>query len=134
MLLVVDASVIVQVVLAGGSLGPLAGHDLIAPPLLVSEVTSVLCEMTFRGEVPHDRAREAVELLASLPIRYGRPDGLAARAWDLARSLGWAKSYDAEYVALALVSEAPLVTIDEHMRRGVGHLVPVPTPAELTGG
>lgn len=131
-LLVVDASVIVQVTLAGGALGPLAGHDLVAPPLLMSEVTSVLCEMTYRGEVPAEQARVAVETLASLPIRYERPEGLATRAWDLARSLGWAKTYDAEYVALAIVSDASLVTIDEHMRRGVGHLVPVPTPVELT--
>ncbi|CAN5570149.1 hypothetical protein BH20CHL7_BH20CHL7_00030 [soil metagenome] len=134
MLLVVDASVIVQVSLAGGALGPLAGHDLIAPPLLASEVTSVLSEMAYCGEVPPDRARMAVEILASMPIRYERPDGLATRAWDLARSLGWAKTNDAEYVALAIASSAALVTIDEHMRRGVGHLVPVPSPADLTAG
>jgi predicted nucleic acid-binding protein len=130
-LLVVDASVIIQVSLAGGSLGPLAGHDLIAPTLLASEVTSILCEMTHRGEVPHDHARVAVGRLRSLPIRYERPDGLAERAWDLARSLGWAKSYDAEYVALALVHEAPLFTIDERMRRSAGHIVSMPSPADL---
>lgn len=132
MLLVVDASVIVQVSLAGGALGPLEGHDLIAPTLLASEVTSVLCEMTQRGEVPHEHARVAVARLGSLPIRYERPDGLAERAWDLARLLGWAKSYDAEYVALALDLEAPLFTIDARMRRGAGHVVPMPSPADLT--
>jgi predicted nucleic acid-binding protein len=131
LLLVVDASVIVQVSLAGGSLGPLDGHNLIAPTLLASEVTSILCEMTHRREVPHDHARVAVGRLGSLPIRYERPDGLAERAWDLARSLGWAKSYDAEYIALALAFEAPLFTIDERMRRGAGHLVAMPSPADL---
>jgi hypothetical protein len=60
MLLVVDASVIVQVSLAGGALGPLERHDLIAPTLMASEVTSILCEMTHCGEVPHDQARIAV--------------------------------------------------------------------------
>lgn len=132
MLLVVDASVIVHVTLAGGALGPLVGHDLIAPPLLASEVTSVLCEMAHRGEVGHDQARVAVGMLNSLPIRYERPDGLAGRALDLARSLGWAKSYDAEYVALALIYETSLLTIDDRLRRGVGHIVPMPTPTELT--
>ena len=131
MLLVVDASVIVQVSLAGGSLGPLESHDLIAPWVLASEVTSVLCEMTQRGEVPHDHARVAIGRLGSLPIRYERPDGLSERAWDLARSLGWAKSYDAEYIALALVHEAPLFTIDERMRRAAGHIVPMPSVADL---
>ena len=131
MLLVVDASVIVQVSLASGALGPLEGHDLIAPTLLASEVTSVLSEMTHRGEVPEDYARVAVGRLGSLPIRYERPDGLPERAWDIARSLGWAKTYDAEYIALALISEAPLITIDERMRRGAGHLVPMPSPVDL---
>jgi predicted nucleic acid-binding protein len=129
MLLVVDASVIVQVSLAGGALGPLERHDLIAPTLMASEVTSILCEMTHRGEVPHDQARIAVGKLSSLPIRYERPDGLAERAWDLARSLGWAN--DAEYVALALVHETSLFTIDQRMRRGAGHIVAMPSPADL---
>lgn len=134
MLLVVDASVIVQVSLAGGSLGPLEGHELIAPMLLASEVTSTLCELTHRGELPHEHGRVAVERLGSLPIRYERPDGLSERAWDLARSLGWAKSYDAEYIALALTFEASLFTIDERMRRGAGHIVSMPTLADLVAG
>jgi predicted nucleic acid-binding protein len=131
MLLVVDASVIVQVSLAGGALGPLAGHELIAPSLLASEVTSILCELAYRDEVPSDHARTAVVRLTSLPIRYERPDGLPERAWDLARSLGWAKTYDAEYLALALMHDAPLFTIDERMRRGAGHVVAMPSPADL---
>ncbi len=130
-LVVVDASVIVQICLTGGNLGPLAVHEMVAPPLLASEVTSTLCEMTFRGELEHDHARLAVSGLGRLPIRYDRPAGSYERAWDVARSLGWAKSYDAEYVALALIHGAPLLTIDERMRRGAGHIVVMPTPAEL---
>jgi predicted nucleic acid-binding protein len=130
-LLVVDASVIVQVSLAGGALGPLEGHELIAPPLLASEVTSILCEMAYRDEVPSDHARTALVSLTGLPIRYERPDGLPERAWDVARSLGWAKTYDAEYLALALINEAPLFTIDERLWRGAGHVVPMPSPADL---
>jgi predicted nucleic acid-binding protein len=87
--------------------------------------------MTHRGEIPHDHARVAVVGLPSLPIRYERPEGPSERAWDLARSLGWAKSYDAEYIALALDLDAPLFTIDARMRRRVGHLVPMPTLADL---
>ena len=131
MRLVVDASVIIQLSLAGGALGPLDGHELIAPPILASEVTSTLAEMTFRGEVQHDDARRAVADLASLPIRYDRPDGLYVRSWDLARQLGWAKSYDAEYLALALIADAQLITLDERMRRGGGHLVDMPLVTDL---
>jgi predicted nucleic acid-binding protein len=104
---------------------------LIAPPLLVSEVTSILSEMTSRGEVPHVQARIAVGSLGGLPIRFERPDGLAERAFDLVRSLGWAKSFDAQYLALALIHASSLFTIDERMRRGAGHIVPMPSPADL---
>lgn len=131
MLFVVDASVIVQVSVAGGTLGPLGAHELIAPPLLASEVTSILCEMAYRTEIPAEHARRAVVLLAGLPIRFDRPDGLAEKAWDIARALGWAKTYDAEYLALAQLRAVPLITIDERLRRGAGHLAAMPTITEL---
>ena len=130
MLLVVDASVVVQV-LASGSIGPLESHTLIAPPLLASEVTSAFCELTFRGEVPEEAAALAVEQLGALRVSLERPNDLDIRAWRLARSLGWARSYDAEYVALAVVRSCPLVTIDERLRRRIGHIVDVPTPDDL---
>ncbi len=126
MRLVVDASVVVQISLAGGVLGPLEDHELLAPPLLTSEVTSVLSELAFRGEIPADEARIAVERLAELPVTIDRPPSLGLAAWDIARSLGWAKTYDAEYVALARHHGAPLITIDQRMRRAVDHLVDVP--------
>ena len=131
MRLVVDATVIVQLALSGGSLGPLDGHELLAPPLLASEVTSVLAELAYRSEIPEAHGRAAVRVADALPITYSRPDGLSERAWDIARTLGWAKTYDAEYIALAAISEAPLVTLDERLRRGAGHLVSMPSPADL---
>ena len=129
--LVVDANVIVQLSLAGGSLGPLAGHDLVAPPLLMSEVTSSLSEMVFRSEIPTGPARHAVALLPTLGIRLVQTEDLYLRSWDVARQLGWAKSYDAEYVALALSTRSPLVTLDARMRRGASHLVEMPLLTEL---
>jgi predicted nucleic acid-binding protein len=129
--LVVDASVVIQVALAGSKLGLLARHELVAPALLASEITSTLSEMAYRGELPVDEARTAVAAAHKLPITLENPLGHHERAWALARSLGWAKTYDAEYVALAQAIGAPLVTIDERLRRGAGHLVAMPLVTTL---
>jgi predicted nucleic acid-binding protein len=129
--LVLDANVVVQLSLAGGELGRLEGHQLVAPPVMASEFTSVLSEMTFRGEIPADAARQALAMLPTFGIRREQPDGLFERAWEVARHLGWAKSYDAEYVALALSMGSPLVTLDGRLRRGAGHLVQMPLLTEL---
>ena len=132
MLFVVDANVVVQVVIAGGDLGPLAGHELLAPPLLRAEALSSISELTYRAEIPPEAARAAALRLAGVAIRLDRPDGLDERAWDVSRSLGWARTYDAEYVALALIHEVPLLTLDARLRRGAGHLVPMPRIVDLT--
>jgi len=128
---VIDASVAVAMALAGGALGPLEGHELVAPPLLASEATSTIAEMAYRGEIPPTAAEHAIATLASAGIRYSTPPRHHVRAYEIARGLGWAKTYDAEYVALALAAEAPVVTLDARLRRGAAGTVTVLGPAEL---
>jgi len=131
MRVVVDASVLFEVALAGGQLGPLTGHDLVAPPLALSEVTSTISEMAWRGELPRDRVPAALAYLRATPLTISRPDDLSERAWNVASSLGWAKTYDAEYVALAQLLDAPLLTLDVRLARGVERLIRIVAPADL---
>lgn len=49
----------------------------------------------------------------------------------MADVLGWAKTYDAEYVALAALLKCRLVTLDARLRRGANWLGLVVGPAEL---
>jgi predicted nucleic acid-binding protein len=45
--------------------------------------------------------------------------------------MGWAKTYDAEYVALARLLGARVVTLDARLRRGADRLGLVVLPEEL---
>jgi predicted nucleic acid-binding protein len=56
---------------------------------------------------------------------------LCAEAWRVAEELGWAKTYDAEYVALARMLRCRLLTRDERLRRGAARLVEAIGPTEL---
>lgn len=58
-------------------------------------------------------------------------DGLGRTAWSIARDLGWARTYDAEFVALAQLLDCRLVTLDERLIRGSSRLGRVIHPADL---
>jgi predicted nucleic acid-binding protein len=59
------------------------------------------------------------------------PPGLARTAWEVADEFGWAKTYDAHYVALARLRDCRLVTIDERLLRGIARLGIAVRPREI---
>ena len=131
MRLVVDGSTIVAVCLADGRLGPLAGHALYAPALLPAEAASSIREQRFRAEISASVAADAIRHLQALAVAYSPPAGLTDAAYRLAEENGWAKTYDAEYVALARTLGCPLVTLDGRLQRGAAHLATILAPVDL---
>ncbi len=130
MTLVVDASAATVLCLSEGGFG-LVEADLSAPVLLRSETLSALQGMRWRGEISGDLAEQATERLLAAPIRLVRRTQIYREARRIAAALGWAKTYDAEYIALTLMERAALLTIDARLVRRAKGLVETRTPDDL---
>ena len=130
-MLVVDASAVLYLLASEGGMEPLADLGLAAPALLWSEVTSVLNEMRWRGELSVALADATFDRLMSSPIERHAGDEVYRDARDVGRQLGWAKTYDAEYVALAKRHAVRLVSRDDRLRRGASRLITVVAPDDV---
>lgn len=130
-MLVVDASVALSAALTRDGFARIAHHDLVAPPLLWSEAVSTLREHAWRGDISAEQASASLAALVAAPIRKRAPRNLHAEAWRIAEQLGWAKTYDAEYVALASLLGCRLLTRDDRLRRGSARVIDSVGPTEL---
>jgi predicted nucleic acid-binding protein len=128
--LVVDASAATVLCLTEGGFG-LVEEDLLAPVLLRSETLSAVQGMHWRKEISGELADQAAERLLEAPIRLVRRTEIYREARRIASGFGWAKTYDAEYVALALLEEAALLTVDARLIRRATNLVETRTPSDL---
>lgn len=130
-MLVIDASVALSAALTRDGFDRIANHDLIAPPLMWSEAVSTLREHAWRGDISAAQATASLSALMAAPVRKRAPRALHAEAWRIAEQLGWAKTYDAEYVALARLSGCRLLTRDDRLRRGAARVVESIGPSQL---
>ena len=131
MRLVVDASVCLDVCLSAAGWELLAGHKLLAPPLLRSELSSALRSLDWRRAVSRELVEAARGRFARSPVELTTSDDHFERTWAVAVRLGWAKTYDAEYIALAAARGVALLTIDERLQRSAAGIVAIVTPTEL---
>ena len=118
---VVHASAVLR--LAGEGIEVADAHELLAPTLLRSQTLSALHEAVQRGELPAEVARDRLTRIGRMPIRLLGDAVLRRRAWDLADQLGWASTYDAEYVALTQLQADAFVTLDAALARSVEGIV-----------
>jgi predicted nucleic acid-binding protein len=118
---VVDASAVLH--LASEGIEVPGKHKLLAPTLLRSQTLSALHEAVQRGEISADLARAHLGRIGRMPIRLLGDAVLRRRAWEVADQLGWASTYNAEYVALTQLQAEALVTLDADLARSVKGII-----------
>lgn len=121
-MLVVDASCIAEIVLAGPEAEPVrarlaAEPEQAAPHLVDAEVLGVIRRAHLRQALDGTAARQAVEDLRSWPAERVDHRPLLDRAWELRDS---ASAPDALYAALAELLGATLLTLDRRLTRAEG--------------
>lgn len=121
--LVVDTSAVLEVLVArrlpDGLVERLAEDgDLHAPHLIDVEMLHALRRLNANNELTDDRAADArMDFRELRLVRYPHLE-LADRIWELRHNL---TAYDATFVALAELLEAPLVTCDGRLNAASGH-------------
>jgi predicted nucleic acid-binding protein len=131
MRLVVDSSAALRAAVSRQAAAELARHELLGPPLLWSEVHSAVHEAAWRRELDDSTADRVLAAFGHLGVRRRSPAGLHAEAYRVATELGWAKTYDAEFLALARLEAARVLTTDARLRRGADRTGLVLDPGEL---
>jgi predicted nucleic acid-binding protein len=122
--IVLDASAVIEILLLTATGAPVAERllttesSLHAPHLLDIEVAQVLRRFVARGKLSPERARQALDTLAGLPLERYPHEILLRRIWALRENL---TAYDAAYVALAEILGATLLTCDARILRAPGH-------------
>ena len=111
---VIDASAGVQASLTDGWRA-LSNLTLVTPTLFWSEASAGIRQLEFRAEISASEANAALLRLVDAPVEAIASRGLVRDASKLAKELGWAKTYDAEFVALAQRLDVPLLTVDARL-------------------
>ena len=121
-MLIVDAGVVVAALIDGGREGSwaeelLSEGKLAAPHQMPVEVANILRRAVASGQLSADAASVAHADLLDLTVDLFPYSPFAERVWELRHNL---TCYDAWYVALAELLDAPLATLDLRLSRASG--------------
>jgi predicted nucleic acid-binding protein len=131
-MLVIDTSAILDALAASEPAPGLVERlskdgDLHAPHLIDIEILHALRGMRIRDEIQAERADDArTDFAETALLRYPHQP-LSDRIWELRHNLS---AYDAAFVALAEMLDAPLITCDSRLASASGHEAHI----ELFGG
>ena len=122
-MIVADASLLVSLLVDGGSAGHTArkvffdAGGVSVPDLACVETVSVIRKRWLRGTIDVARCQEALEDLVDLPLSVYPTLPLMARAFQLRANV---TTYDPCYVALAEALRCDLVTGDHRLAQTIG--------------
>lgn len=121
-MIVLDASAALKMILRHEGSDALAarviGQDIHAPALVEVDIVSGLGRLQRQRRIAEDRAMIGLEWFLNLGVEQHHGPELTRRIFALRHSLS---AYDAAYVAVAELIEAPLVTADGKLSRAHGH-------------
>ena len=100
------------------------GVEIVAPPLLRYEITSVLCNSVYRGRITPDEGFQILTRLLALPIGFVATEDLHLAAWETAMKLKQSIAYDAHYLALAEALGCELWTADRKLYQMAAAKIP----------
>lgn len=132
---VLDASVLVRAVVPGQLYHRevrswLANvTEVVAPALLPFEVTTAIRHLEFSNVITGEIADTALSTALRLRVNLRMFPSLHLQAFQLARELALSRARDTAYLALALIEQCPLFTLDERfLRNCASHGYPVRHP------
>lgn len=116
-MIVVDASAAVAFLTDGDQIGQFVGTTIVAneiayPSLMPFEAAHVLRRLRVNELVDESLAQRALHAVAGFGGQVFEFQELAGRIWQLRHNL---TAYDAAYVALAELIDAPLLTLDARL-------------------
>ncbi len=111
-----------------------AGHQLVAPALLRSQLVAQLYQAARRGETTKRDADRVLDHMRALRIRLLGDRVLQSVAWKVAEQLDWPDTFAAEYVAVTQLQADAFVTLDAGLAHAVEHVVRTASFEELVGG
>jgi predicted nucleic acid-binding protein len=85
----------------------------------------MLYQAVGRGGLSKDDASRQLDYVRRLRLRLLGDRVLQSSAWKVAEQLGWADTYDAEYIALTQLQADALVTLDKQLGKAAAKLVAV---------
>lgn len=105
-------------------------HQLVAPALLRSQALSALHEAAMRGELTEKEAHGLLARIRTMDIRLLGDRVLQSVAWKVADQLGWADTFDAEYIAVTKLQADAFITLNEKLAASAREFVEV-APIEV---